>query len=360
MSKFKLNIPSILNQSGNSSNLIDLTTAKDSENSNLIAQFEKLIEFWIERAKIDKTKSHSHKINAFKKVLYNLSEYPYKITSKTQAMGIAGVGKGIADRIDQYLRTGTFDDFSLDLSPEDKLLIDLQNVHGIGIVKAHDFIKMGIRDINELRSKVLNNQITVINSIKIGLKYYDDFKLRIPHDEITRIYERIKRCLNAKFSKLIIQVAGSYRRQLPTSGDIDVLITYNPNNIVDEDDTLCIDKDITLAMLVKELESAGILMDHLTNDGSKKYMGVTKDTINNIGRRIDILYVPYENYFYSLLYFTGSKWLNTKMRSIAESMNMRLNEYSLTDNFTSKKHIVQSEQEIFQILGLKYLEPNKR
>jgi len=60
----------------------------------------------------------------------------------------------------------------------------------------------------------------------IGLKYYDDFKERMPRAEAATIAETIKRGATKLFKKnIVVTACGSYRRGKATCGDVDVLIT---------------------------------------------------------------------------------------------------------------------------------------
>ena len=61
-----------------------------------------------------------------------------------------------------------------------------------------------------------------------------------------------------------------------------------------------------------------------------------------------------------MLYFIGSKEFNINIRKIALSKGYTLNEYGLYDLKTKTKVAGRNEREIFKILGLKYLPPEKR
>jgi DNA polymerase/3'-5' exonuclease PolX len=99
----------------------------------------------------------------------------------------------------------------------------------------------------------------------------------------------------------------------------------------------------------------------LTGDDVKtKYMGIFKLGKGYPLRRIDIRYIPFESYYYATLYFTGSKDLNKKMRQLANNMNYLLNEYGLYDSNNKLILRPKSEHDIFEILGLEYLSPDKR
>jgi DNA polymerase/3'-5' exonuclease PolX len=75
-------------------------------------------------------------------------------------------------------------------------------------------------------------------------------------------------------------------------------------------------------------------------------------------RRIDIRFIPFLSWYPGILYFTGSKNLNLAMRNKAKKLGYKLNEYGL---FKGSKNIyVESEEEIFNLLEMKYLEPQER
>ena len=76
--------------------------------------------------------------------------------------------------------------------------------------------------------------------------------------------------------------------------------------------------------------------------------------------RIDIRFIPYESFYFAYLYFTGGKDLNRDMRLIASTMGYKLNEYGLYKDGESRSVKVESEKEIFNILGLNYLQPQDR
>ena len=96
-------------------------------------------------------------------------------------------------------------------------------------------------------------------------------------------------------------------------------------------------------------------------DITTKYMGFCK-LKKGKPMRIDIRYVSYKSYYPALLYFTGSGEYNKKMRGVAESLGYLLNEYGLYKLDGNKKKLinVKSEKDIFDKLGMEYLEPEKR
>ena len=93
--------------------------------------------------------------------------------------------------------------------------------------------------------------------------------------------------------------------------------------------------------------------------GRKKYNGICKLGRKGVSRRIDIMYTKPEEYPFAVFYFTGSDEFNKKIRKEIIDRGMSINEYSLKDLETKKKvdHEFYSEKDIFDYLGMKYVEP---
>ena len=307
----------------------------------------KLIEHTEQKVKSDK--KEKYRLTTFKKALNSIKDYDHKITSGSQALQLEGIGKGTAERIDEFFKTGTLAELTRNIDPSIQLLVDLQNIHGIGPVTAKNLISQGIISVEDLIMKVNKKDINVTHSINVGLKYYVDFKIKIPYDEIHEIYSSIQDIIIKIYPDVTMDCCGSHRRKKALSGDMDILITH-PNKTFSRE----------LPKIIKILTDKGILIDNLTELGLSKYMGVCIHPKINIGRRIDIRFIDYDSYFYAILYFTGNVWVNKEMRTIAIKKNMTLNEYSLVNNYTGEKYIVNSEKEIFDILEIKYLKPEER
>ena len=68
------------------------------------------------------------------------------------------------------------------------------------------------------------------------MKYYEDFKERIPREEISLIEQRIRKTANEVFADFkdhyTMEICGSYRRGKATSGDIDILFTRTDNKSI--------------------------------------------------------------------------------------------------------------------------------
>ncbi len=153
--------------------------------------------------------------------------------------------------------------------------------------------------------------------------------------------------------ELVFEVCGSYRRGLPSSGDIDILVSHpkHMTNILEEK---------FLSKIVKYMETTGFLVDYLTKDGEKKYMGFCKLGPKHKARRIDIRVIDYISYYAGVIYFTGSQYFNIEVRNKALEKDMSLSEYGLVKVDTKEQIFLKSEVHLFEILGIPYKTPEER
>ena len=346
-------------------------------NKKIIDQFIKLssyIDFLIKDFKIKNMKKeetvYSFKQKQIKRVIDFLKKYPEKITKKNyiKLLEVDGIGIGTIDRIKEILDTDRLEelkDFKIThkkLDIKNKIINELSQVINLGPIKAKELYDMGVKSIDDLKNKIDLGEIKVNDKIKLGLKYHGIIKTNIPRSEINDIFELLKKIINIMnipyidTYQYIIEICGSYRREKLFSNDIDVLITKKGQLNNENHLKLFINK---LKENIKENNNKPLLIDDMTDKIIKtKYMGFLK-YMNFPVRRIDIRFIPYESYYYALLYFTGSKELNKKMRQIAKNKGYTLSEYNLLDKY-GNKYKVKSEKDIFKKLDLEYIPPKLR
>lgn len=316
----------------------------------------------INAATAEERKKHQFRLGQFQKAIETLREYAGGITSGLEAKQLKGIGKGIADRVDEIINTGTLAELKTGVSIDEKtkILNELTSVTGIGDANAKKFYEAGIRSIADLIKKSEGGQIKLTHHMQVGLKYHDDFQLKIPFKEIAELGETLRKCVADIDPDLIVEICGSHRRKKELSGDIDVLITHNK---VKTEEDIMKSKESHLKKIVASLKQINFIVADLTSQGETKYMGSCVHPQVNKGRRIDIRFVHYDAFFPALLYFTGSMTLNKLMRTIALEKGYTLNEYGLykfANGQKGEKVIALSEKAIFDHLGIVYLEPDER
>lgn len=305
--------------------------------------------------------TNNFRIGSFSKVIGQIAKFKVQITTPTQLVGIPGFGKGTIERIGQILNKGYLTEVKelealyKNLESKNKIIEELVSVIGIGKAVATELInKYGITSLQDLKVRAKANTIELNDKIKLGLKYAGKFETKIPRKIITRIYDLIYDVARTTNPNLIINICGSYRRGLPQSSDIDVLICDTDLLFKEQ----MVDSTI-LKKFIHGLKKAKLVTDNLTSENVvSKYMGFCK--YNKKNYRIDIRLVPLESYYTALVYFTGSYQLNTTMRLSAKKLGYKLNEYGLYKAETGEQIDVESEAQLFHILGMEYLEPEQR
>ena len=277
-----------------------------------------------------------YKIKAYTYAINNI--YTETITSINDIDKINGLGVGILMKIYEYFLTGKISYIENNINT-DKIYSfkqELLNIYGIGPINAKKIIEKGILNIEQLKK----NTNFLNDKQKIGLKYYDDLKIRIPLDEFNKHINILKKDLDEY--KLIYDFVGSYRRGKNDMGDIDLLIMDDINNI------------FNLKKYISKLIDKNYIVDVLAS-GKNKFMGIVKFK-GQPARRLDILIAPQDEYYYSLLYFTGSNIFNIGLRNYVKKIfNLSLSEHGF-----NKKVPINSEEDIFKYLKLKYVKPIDR
>jgi len=349
-------------------------------NENIIKEFQRLIalkksekEEFVKKKDNKNITAYNFRLKQLNSVLIIFKNYPEKITLKNylELKDIDGIGANTIKRIKEILESGKlselndFEDLSI---KKEKIIEELEEVIGIGRVMATEFYNEGIKSVKILKQKIKKKEFVVNEKIELGLKYYGVYKKNIPRDEIDEINKLIKKIISKinklykldNDSKYIYQICGSYRREKPTSGDIDVLISKLDLKDNTDDDINHLERVINkLKENLEDNDDKPLLIDDITDKNYKtKYMGFAKYKKNPV-RRIDIRFVSYDAYYSALLYFTGSAELNKKMRIIAKKLNLKLSEYGLFKEDGTKIKI-NSEEDFFQKLDLPFIEPKYR
>ena len=357
MINFELNIDKIKvnNKIKNNSNKF---------NKNIIYNFTTLLDYIKKINKIEtdpKTKQiNKFRIRNLEHSLNVISNLDYNLTlNNIKDLNVPGIGKGTINRIIEVLNNNhlsELDDLREQASNKKiDIINELNDIINIGDKKAIELIKkFKIKSINDLKHKVDNGIIEVNDKIKMGLKYYGKYKTHIPRDEIDDMYLYINKLLDNYDKSFLFFICGSYRRGNSTSNDIDILLLHTD---------LLVQKDVNVTTylldVVNLLKKNNFIVDDLTDEGGTKYMGFCRLSKTHYIRRIDIRMIGLESFIPAIVYFTGSYDLNRRMRKLAKENGYKLNEYGLYDE-KNKPILLNTEQQLFEQLGMDYLEPKER
>jgi DNA polymerase/3'-5' exonuclease PolX len=299
------------------------------------------------------------KVKAYKKVIDIIKNCEEPIYKFDDICNLEGIGKGIKEKIQEIFDNDIIkeiEELSLDDTESSNIIDLLSGIYGVGIKKAQDlYNNHNIKSISDLES----NKSLLNDKQQIGLKYFNDLLKRIPIDEANKhaklIDDSIKQILTDNSDKsfdIKYEIAGSYRREENSCGDIDILITESNDNIE------------VFKLLIDKLLETKYIKETLAY-GRKKFMGISKLSRFKTNRRIDILYTIPTQYPFAIFYFTGNYEFNIDIRKIAISKGLSLSEYGLTYIDGEKKgeyinHIFLTEKDIFDYLKIDYVEPKNR
>lgn len=266
--------------------------------------------------------------SVYLKAAYSLE----KADDNSDPLKLKGIGPSISRDLQEYKETGTSKRL-LELKNSNKEYLDtvelFLTIHGIGIVFAKKLFLGGYRTLEQLKSCP---HLTDIQKQSLGQVY--DLQERIPRAEIQVLENYLDNACKDRFV-----ITGSYRRNHENSSDIDILVKDDINdfmlNIVD-----LIESDLAV--------------------GKTKYMGTIKIPGFQKIRRLDVMYIPEENWPFALLYFTGSKEFNIEMRQYAKYKGFKLNEFGIRNINTGEFIPCAEEKDIFKVLEMEYIKPEQR
>ncbi|MFA5099720.1 MAG: DNA polymerase/3'-5' exonuclease PolX [Candidatus Omnitrophota bacterium] len=278
-------------------------------------------------------------------VIDNLSDDIEKKADQNTLTGIPGIGKDLAEKISEIVATGSlqfYEDLKKALpsgilelltiptiGPKTAQLLSQElNIHSIDAleqaIRAHKLD--GIAGIKEKTIENIIKGIALVRKDKERLSLFEAGSLA---DEFIRGLEKLPQA-----EKIV--AAGSLRRQKETVRDIDILVvSKDPGPVMDA---------------FTALPAAGAIQSK----------GETKSSVRTSqGVQVDCRVIDKRSFGAALLYFTGSKDFNVKLRMLAQKTGHKINEYGV---FTKAGKLLcgKTEEEIFKFLKMQYIPPEMR
>ena len=274
-----------------------------------------------------------------------------KLVAENRVGEIKGIGEGIQKKLVELVATGKlayYEDLKAATPPG---LVALLEIPGLGpkkIKALHD--ELGIESVEQLEEACKEDKVAKLKgfgektqaNIVEGIKRRRDYASRHLLSEALPIAERLLEALRSHPDVIRASAAGSLRRHREVIGDIDLLASAKrPVKVLD----FFSQQPGILEIIAKGETKASVLLQG--------------------GIQSDLRVVSDAEFPFALMYFTGNKEHNIVMRQRAIDRGLRLNEYGL---FRSKvetrdpKLLVRcnSEEDIFEKLGLHYIPPELR
>ncbi|MCX8081797.1 MAG: DNA polymerase/3'-5' exonuclease PolX [bacterium] len=282
------------------------------------------------------------KVNAYRKAARVLREFSGDLSS-IHPSEIEGIGKGMTEKIEEYLKTGRIKKYEEVIADIPEGLLELLNIPNMGPKTLQLLHKeLGVNNLKDLERVIEEGKVAILpgmgekkeENIKKGIFLYKEGRARIPLATALMVSREVVKPLIAISEN--VSPAGSLRRMKETIGDIDILATG--------DRTEDIIERFVRQPYVKEILAKG---------DTKASVRTSFEDM-----QVDLRVVEKDCWGAALLYFTGSKAHNIKLRGLAKDKGLKINEYGVFRG--TKKVAGKTEEEVYNKLGLKWIPPEIR
>lgn len=287
------------------------------------------------------------RIRAYDRAAQNiegLSENLEDYLAQDKLREIPGIGADLESKIKEYLATGKIK-FLHDLKKTiPQGVLELLDIPGVGPKTAKLlFNQLKIKGIPGLKKAIKNNKLIglegikekTIENIQKGIELVKKAKVSMSLAEAEQVADEFVSLLKKIPEIDFISTAGSLRRQKETVRDIDILVSSKKPQEV-------------MAKFIK-LPPVKFVITH----------GATKSSVRDKnGTQVDCRVVQEKSIGAALVYFTGSKNFNIKLRQIAIKKGLKVSEYGV---FKNDKFVAgRTEEEVLKKLGAAFVEPELR
>ena len=292
-----------------------------------------------------------YRVIAYREAAKAIRDSPVSVAQlarEGRATEIRSVGKTLQEKIVALLDTG-------DIPAAQKLrakfpgeLVRFTEIPGLGAKTARKiYDELGISTLDQLRHAAETEQLRAISGL--GPKAEENIARALAkHEEegpaerillsaVLAIGEKIVAHLRDQPGADRVEIAGSARRMTDTCKDLDIIATAH--------DPAAVTKAFTDIELLSDVGSSG-------EAGAR---GVTHN-----GLRVDFRVVAPDQFGNVLQHLTGSKQHNVQLREYAVRRGMHVSEYGVEEDETGSTHRCPTEEQVYEVLGLPYIEPELR
>jgi DNA polymerase (family X) len=294
------------------------------------------------------TGGDAYKARAYEKAARAVGGHPADVArlDLKALTDIPNVGKSVAEKITEYLRTGRIsavEELRAKIPPGVRQMMAIPTLGPKRALMLHRQLK--ISSVEELADAIHEGRLHDLKgfgekteqNILHGIELMQASGERVHIDIAMDLAEEIVAELSSVTGCQRCTYAGSLRRMKETIGDIDILATSTkPGPLMDA------------------FTSLSYVSDVIAHGDTKSSIRTTK------GLQVDLRVVAPESWGAALQYFTGSKAHNIRTREIAVHQKLKLSEYGLFDVATGERIVSETEEEVYERLGLPWIPPTLR
>lgn len=304
---------------------------------------------------------------------------------REQLLAIDGIGPKIADKIIEYCTTGKMKELA-ELEKEVPAgVLELMEIPGLGPKTVAVLWKQGgVESIAQLKKAIDSGELLSlprmgeksVHKLKESIAIAEEGQKRLPLGVAMAVAEDFVEAMRRVKHVVDVSYAGSLRRGKETIGDIDILVSVKKPEHADE-----VAEAFRALPRVKQIITAGATKSSVrasiraangrvsNGDTDLRSKGGEIETVAGPSVQVDLRVLPVESWGAALMYFTGSKEHNIRLRERALKQECTLNDYGLfpedgedTPPQTRgvKPIVSKTEEEIYQKLGLPWIPPELR
>lgn len=282
------------------------------------------------------------------KAIRELDEYVGDILADPdrKLVDVAGIGKTLVDKTMTLVETGSLPQLEELRAKVPAVAIEMSRIPGLGAKKAVKLQQeLNIETLADLKSACQRDEVSKLKGfgaktqsmILDGLEIAQEAAKRIRYVAADRLATDLRRHMDSFDGIDQMQFAGSYRRCRDTVGDLDLLVVA---------------KDRSAAM--DHFESYPDRVSTIAR-------GETKISIRvHPAFQIDMRCVEADQFGAALQYFTGSQAHNIRTRSMAKKVGLKINEYGVFREEDDAKIAGDTEQSVYDAIGLPWIPPELR
>src|SRR5215467_11158405 len=268
---------------------------------------------------------------------------------------LPGIGDRMVEHLEEILKTGDYSLRTKLLKKYPATILDVLQLQSLGPKKAallwKKFKAGTVDDVAKLAKDGKLRDIAGFGekSEQNILKAVESYKRRATGRYLISTAELAAAALCAHIAKAgkaveSVTPAGSLRRGKETIGDLDLLVTLADGSTSQPQVNALAEHILTFPGIEQKLVH-----------GENKVSFTIPD-----GLQVDVRLLKKESFGAALLYFTGSKEHNVRLRGRANEMGWTLNEYQLATLKGEKRVAGRTEEEIYSKLKLDYIPPELR
>ena len=292
-----------------------------------------------------------HRIVAYRNAAKAIREAPTSVLAlarENRATELPGVGATIQEKVLAMADEGAIPAAVKLRAKFPPGLVEMTRLPGLGPKRARRlFDELGIDSLRALRAAAESQQIQTLKGFgakaeEAILASLDDTdagkeRPRIVLDHALVIAEQLVATLREHPASDNVELAGSARRMTDSVKDIDVIATAS--------------EPLALARAAAGLD----LIESAQTPGEA---GVRLRT--HTGLLVDLRIVAPDQFGNLLQHLTGSKQHNMALRDMAVRKGLHVSEYGVLDDSTGETHRCATEEQVYALLGLAYIEPELR